>query len=85
MSLVEQQGAFPRKVLQLRTYVAELDSVTGIQQADGAVEAAVEFTVRKIPTEWGKRLRMGDTVAMPQPLRARLDRYDDGWRLRADR
>jgi hypothetical protein len=82
VSLGEQKGPYARTVLRLRTHVAELDSVTGIQQEDGAVEAVVEFTVRTVPTEWGKRLGMTEPELVPTPIRARLDRYDDGWRFR---
>ena len=82
VSLGEQKGPYTTTVLRLRTHLAELDSVTGIQQADGAVEAVVEFTVRTVPTEWGKRLGMTEPAVMSKPLRAWFDRYDDGWRLK---
>ena len=82
VSLGEQTGPNPRTVLRLRTHLAELDSVTGIQQADGAVEAVVDFTVLLIPTEWGKRLDMTEPEVVPKPIRVQFDRYDDGWRLR---
>ncbi len=82
VSLGEQTGPYPHTVLRLRTYVAELDSVTGIQQADGAAEAAVEFTVRMVPTEWGNRFGMTEPEVVPKLKRALFDRYDDGWRLR---
>lgn len=75
-------GQSGSRTLRVRTHLAQLDSVTGIQQADGAVEATVEFTVRRVPTEWGRRLIMAEEVVMPTTLRARFDRYDDGWRLR---
>jgi hypothetical protein len=82
VSLGEQTGPYGRTVLRLRTHVAELDSVTGIQQADGAVEAAVEFTVRTVPTDWGRRLGMTEPEILSKVMRAWFDRYDDGWRLR---
>jgi hypothetical protein len=68
--------------IRIRTFVAQLDSIDGIQQADNAVEASADLRVVQVPTEWGKRLGETEIARLSDPIRVRFDRYDDGWRLR---
>lgn len=67
--------------VQLSTARTLFDSISGIVQAPNAMDARVEFSVRREPTGYAAAGVVPDEIPTTRQRVAWFTRYDDGWRV----